>query len=165
MEKTFDMLGAVDLAMEAERQARDLYSRGADVAEHPRGRELFLQLADFEQNHLDYLKRLHDSLTASGQYISYGGTSPRAYGSQTGGENGTESGKHEVLEILNTAIEAEREAQDRYAGLADQTTDPSGKEMFLKLSAEEGTHLRILNDEYFNIANQGSWSSKNLWSE
>jgi len=165
MEQTYDMLGAVELAMEAERTARDLYSRGAETAEHPSGRELFLQLVVFEQNHFDYLKKLHQSLSGDGQYIKYDGTSPEPSGSEAAGKDEEESRKDEVLEILNTAIEAEREAQNRYAELARQTTDPWGQQMFQKLAAEEGIHLRILNDEYFNIANQGSWSSKNLWSE
>jgi len=162
MEQTYDMLGAVELAMEAERTARDLYSRGAAVAEKV---VIYTTLQFYRWDRLDYLKKLHQSLSGDGQYIKYDGTSPEPSGSEAAGKDEEESRKDEVLEILNTAIEAEREAQNRYAELARQTTDPWGQQMFQKLAAEEGIHLRILNDEYFNIANQGSWSSKNLWSE
>lgn len=165
MEKHIDMLGAIELAMEAERKAQAFYRNGAEQTDHPQGKELFLQLADFEQNHFKHLKKLHESLKGSGQYIHYGGTSFGTSKIEAKGEVEGEPKKNEILEILNTAIEAEREAQDRYVDLAAQTSDSSGQEMFKKLSEEEGIHLRILNDEYYNIANQGSWSSGSLWSE
>ena len=165
MDTNIDMLGAIELAMQAEEKAHNFYKEGAEKAEHPRGKDLFLQLADFEKNHFDHLKRLHESLSGSGQYIEYGGTSFLKSGVEAASEVQGEPKKTEILEILNMAIEAEREAQNRYADLAEQTSDPSGQAMFKKLSEEEGVHLRILNDEYYNIANQGSWSSKTLWSE
>jgi rubrerythrin len=165
MEKNIDMLGAIEVAMEAERKAQTFYEKGAEKTEHPKGKSLFLQLAEFEQNHYDHLKKLHDSLNSSGQYIRYDGTSFGKSEIEAAGEIEGEPKKSEVLEILTTAIEAERQAQTRYATLAGQTTDLSGQEMFKKLSEEEGVHLRILNDEYYNIANQGSWSSKTLGSE
>ena len=165
MEKSIDLLGAIELAMEAERQARMMYSKGVEVTSHPRGKELFRQLADFEQSHYDHLKRLRDSLTGSGRSIDDGGTSTAPSRGEVTGEVEGEPRKQEVLDILNQAIEAEREAQSRYADLARRTPDPAGRAMFRKLSEEEGLHLRILNDEYFHIANQGSWSSKTLWSE
>ncbi|UCE20417.1 MAG: ferritin family protein [Gemmatimonadota bacterium] len=165
MDKDIDMLGAIELAMEAEDKAHTFYKEGAEKTEHPRGKDLFLQLADFEKNHYDHLKRLHESLSGSGQYIDYGGTSFSKSEVEATSEVAGEPKKTEVLEILNMAIGAEREAQKRYADLAGQTSDPSGRNMFQTLSEEEGVHLRILNDEYYNIANQGSWSSKSLWSE
>ena len=160
-----DMLGAIELAMQAEEKAHNFYKEGAAKAEHPRGKDLFLQLADFEKSHYDHLKKLHESLSSSGQYIEYDGTSFSQSKVDAKSEIEGEPKKIEVLEILNMAIEAEREAQQRYADLAGKTSDPSGQDMFKKLSGEEGVHLRILNDEYYNIANQGSWSSKSLWSE
>ena len=33
--------------------------------------------------------------------------------------------------------------------------------MFKRLSQEEYTHFRILNDEYYNLNNQGKW----VWAE
>ena len=165
MDKNIDMLSAIELAMQAEEKAHNFYKEGADKTDHPRGKDLFLQLADFEKNHYEHLKKLHEALSGTGQYIRYGGTSFRKSEGEVKGEVGGELNKNEVLEILNMAIEAEREAQERYTHLAEQTSDPSGQEMFKKLSEEESVHLRILNDEYYNIANQGAWSSKSLWSE
>jgi len=75
MEKSIDMLSAIELAMEAEEKAHLFYRDGAERTEHPRGKDLFLQLAEFEKNHYDHLKELHDSLSRSGRYIQYGGTS------------------------------------------------------------------------------------------
>ncbi|MFQ6094301.1 MAG: ferritin family protein [bacterium] len=165
MERNTDMLGAIELAMEAENKAHDFYRKGAEVTEHPQGKELFLQLADFEKSHYNYLKKLHDSLSGSGQYIEYGGTSFSKSGIETRGEIEGEPKKDEVIDILNMAIEAERKEQKRYADLAKQTTDSSGQKMFKKLSEEEGLHLRILNDEFYNLTNRGGWGSKSLWSE
>ena len=165
MEQHIDMLGAIELAMEAEDKAHTFYRNGAEKTEHPHGKELLRQLADFEKNHYDHLKKLHESLTHSGRYIHYGGTSFSRSKIETTGEIEGEPKKDEVLQILNMAIEAERKAQRRYADLAGRTTDISGRGMFKKLSEEEGLHLRILNDEFYNLANKGGWSSKSLWSE
>jgi len=165
MEKSIDMLSAIELAMEAEEKAHLFYRDGAERTEHPRGKDLFLQLAEFEKNHYDHLKELHDSLSRSGRYIQYGGTSFSPSSAEVKGEREGEPKKDEVLGILNAAIAAEREAQKRYADLAAQTTDSSGQAMFKKLADEEGLHVRILNDEFYNLANKGGWSSKWLWSE
>ena len=165
MEQNVDMLGAIELAMEAEHKAHIFYKDGAEKSEHPQGKDLFLQLADFERSHYEHLKKLYESLSSSGNYINYAGTSFSKSKVEVKGEIEGEPKKNEVLEILNLAIEAEREAQQRYEDLAGQTTDTSGQEMFKKLSEEERLHLRILNDEFFNLANKGAWSSKSLWSE
>ena len=90
MEKTIDMLGAVELAMEAEQKACSFYQAGAEKTGNPKGKALFLQLADFEQGHYDRLKALYDSLKDSGQYIRYEGTSAGGSEVEATGEAGDE---------------------------------------------------------------------------
>ena len=165
MVKHIDMMGAIELAMDAEEKARRFYEDGGQKTEHPLGRELFRQLAAFEANHYLQLKRLLDSLKASGRFIAYQGTSCTKTGADTPAASGDEPNKDQLLDILNTAIRSEEEAQKRYADLARSTNDVSGRDMFLKLSEEEKVHARILNDEFYNLSNAGAWSSKSLWSE
>ena len=59
--------------------------------------------------------------------------------------------------IIAQAIGLEEEAKKSYADLADQITDPLGKEMFKKLSAEEYGHYKILVEAYWTVNNFGVW--------
>ena len=70
------------------------------------------------------------------------------------GEQNTE----DILKILSMAIDSETEANEHYRKMADETIDPTGKEMFLKLADEETLHRRILSDEFYHLSNQG-----NVW--
>ncbi len=160
-----DMLGAIELAMDAEEKARRFYEDGEQKTEQPHGCELFRQLAGFEANHYLQLRKLLDSLKASGHYIAYQGTSFPKTGASPQTAKGHEPNKDQLLDILNMAIRFEEEAQKRYTDLAEGTEDVSGRDMFLKLSEEEKLHARILHDEFYNLSNAGAWSSRSLWSE
>ncbi|MCP4671676.1 MAG: rubrerythrin, partial [Desulfobacula sp.] len=51
-----------------------------------------------------------------------------------------------VDEILNFAIDREKEAVEFYASLADQATRASLKETFVNFSKEEEKHVALLSD-------------------
>ena len=51
-----------------------------------------------------------------------------------------------VDEILNYAIDREKEAVEFYASLADQATRASLKETFARFAKEEGKHVTLLSD-------------------
>jgi len=150
---------AIQMAMEAEQKAAAFYADAAQRAANPLGRELFDQLAGFERYHHAKLADLEKSLRSEGTFIEYEGkelTLP-----VPGEVDSKEANKMSVLEIITLAINAEREAEKRYTALAEQTGDPAGQAMFKRLSQEEYTHFRILNDEYYNLNNQGKW----VWAE
>ncbi|UCE05754.1 MAG: ferritin family protein [bacterium] len=161
-EKNIGLMEAIEIAMEAEKKANKFYVDAAKKVASGQGKNLLKQLADFEQNHYDKLNELKNSLSKQGKFIKYEGTkfSPFKASSEISGT--IEPNKDEVLDILSMAIEAETKAHEHYKKMAGETADRDGKEMFEKLAEEETMHRRILNDEFYNIANKGGmW----VWGE
>lgn len=159
--KDFGLLEAIGLAMVAEREANQFYLSAAKKVISAQGKDLLLQLAEFEQHHFDKLVELKNSLEKNGEFIRYQGTNFNATTGRIPAEvSGTiESNKDEVLNILNLAITAEDKAMKNYRSLAQVTTNQKGKAMFERLAEEELSHRRILSDEFYHIMNKGAvWS-------
>ena len=80
----------------------------------------------------------------------------------TTGQAGREAQRLETaVDILTTAMEAERAAQARYEAWAARATLPSVQCLFRRLAHEESVHERILNDEFYSLSNRGIW----LWGD
>lgn len=58
----------------------------------------------------------------------------------------------EILQELLTAIEEEKDAQKKYAKLAEMTDDPTAKAFFHQLVADEKEHERLLISRYKAIS-------------
>lgn len=154
------ILEAVEIAMEAELKANQFYTDAVKKVGNERGKNLLKQLADFEQNHYNKLKELKGSLASSGKYINYKGTDFKQFKAEISGT--IEKDRQGVLDILKLAIDAETKAKEHYVKMANMTSDQQGKEMFEKLANEEDFHRRILNDEFYNLSNEGgTWA----WGE
>jgi rubrerythrin len=147
--------------MEAENDAHNFYSRASQKTRNPKGRDMFSQLADFEKNHFLHLKELYDSIKEEGKWISYPGTTFSAKAKKTRAglapKGGVETQAGD-LDALSMAIKEERKAQNNYRKMAEETTDPLGKDMFKKLAREETLHERILNDQYYSLNSNGVWT-------
>lgn len=153
MNEDFNILEAIEIAMEAELKASNFYKEAVSKVTSERGKDLLQQLSDFEQNHYNRLNKLKKSLTEEGKFIEYEGTKFKTVPSEVKGK--IENNKDEVADILIVAIDAETKAYENYSKMANQTNDPKGKDMFFKLADEETLHRRILSDEFYHISNQG----------
>jgi rubrerythrin len=149
---------AVRVAVEAEKEAYQAYSRAAKKTKNPKGKEMFQQLSEFEMNHYQRLKELLQSLSEKGEWILYGGTSfkketiPLKVEKVKGQEQLTD------MDALKMAIREEKKAQTYYRSMAELTKDPRGKDMYKRLANEEALHEKILNDQYYSLHNTGVWS-------
>jgi len=163
MTKAQSKLDAIKIAMDAEMKAHNYYSQSALKASNPKGKDMLSQLASFELNHYNYLKSLLASLEEGKGWISYTGSnfSEAPHSSEGKDSSNNEQMKDDVLSILSKAIEDEKNASTYYAKLADETADPAGKQMLKKLSEEEKLHIKILNDQWYGLNNQGIW----LWGD
>ncbi len=68
-------LKAIEVAMQAEKEASQFYSKTSKMTKDPRGRDMFQQLSEFEMNHYNRLKELQKSLQEKGEWVIYSGTS------------------------------------------------------------------------------------------
>jgi rubrerythrin len=159
---------ALDTAMNAELEAQAFYARAAAKVQDPKGRELLGRLSAFEKYHYEQLTKLAHSLEEHGHFVDYEPRRVEQFHPLVGG--GETAGTvldelSDVPAILSKAIENEQVAGERYRALAAGTDDPAGRDMFLKLVEEEQVHLRILEDEFFSLSNQGTWSWGGLYGE
>ncbi|MGZ3525503.1 MAG: ferritin family protein [Thermodesulfobacteriota bacterium] len=149
---------AVKVAMEAEMNAYQAYSKAAKKTINPKGRDMFRQLSDFEMNHYQKLKDLLKSLQEKGEWILYEGTTlkrkaiPLKIGKPKGQEQLTD------MDALKIATREEKKAQAYYRSMAELTGDPRGKDMYKRLASEEALHEKLLNDQYYSLHNTGLWS-------
>jgi rubrerythrin len=148
----------IKVAMEAEKDAYQAYSKAAKKTINPKGRDMFQQLSEFEMNHYQKLKDLLKSLQEKGEWILYGGTSlkKKAVPLKTPKPKGQEQVTD--MDALRMAIREEKKSQAYYRSMAELTKDPLGRDMYKRLANEEALHERLLNDQYYSLHNTGYWS-------
>lgn len=149
---------AVQLAMEAEKDAYQAYSKAAKKTKNPKGREMFSQLSEFEMNHYQKLKELFKSLQEKGEWILYSGTAFKNKKIPLKMEKAKGQDQLTDMDALKIAIREEKKAQSYYRSMAELTKDPRGKDMYKRLANEEALHEKVLNDQYYSLHNTGLWS-------
>src|SRR4030043_1542205 len=149
---------AVHLAMEAEKNAYQTYSKAAKQTKNPKGRDMFQQLSEFEMNHYQKLKNLSKSLQEKGEWILYEGTSLKKKKIPLKAQKPKGQEQLSDMDALKIAIREEKKAQVYYLSMAELTKDPRGKDMYKRLADEEMLHEKLLNDQYYSLHNTGIWS-------
>jgi rubrerythrin len=153
---TTNLLDAIRVAKENERIASESYANAAKNKNFSTGKELFMQLSEFEKYHYDRIAALEKSLEKKGDFINYKGkgfTLPPKFEIKAAEEPNQKS----VIQIIFEAIELERRMEKAYADLAAQISDPKGHKMFRKLSEEEHKHHIILVEAQWSLNNFGVW--------
>ena len=130
-----NLLDAIRIVKENERLASDTYAN-ADKKVNTLGKDLFVQLSEFEQYHYERLTALEKSLVESGKFINYQG---RALVLPPKLEiKFAEMPEHKsLMEIITETKKIEKIAEKTYGDLAEQLEDAQGHDMFVKLSEEE----------------------------
>jgi rubrerythrin len=149
---------AVKVALEAEKEAYQNYSKLAKKTKDPKGRDMFQQLSEFEMNHYNKLKTLLGSLQEKGEWILYEGTTLKKR--SIPGKTVKPKGQEQLtdMDALKIAIREEKKAQAYYRSMAELAKDPRGKDMYKRLANEEALHEKVLNDQYYSVQNTGLWS-------
>lgn len=149
---------AIKMAMEAELDAYQTYSKAARRTKNPKGKDMFQQLSEFEMNHYQKLKALLKSLEDHGEWILYEGTTFKKKEIPLKAEKIKREDQLNDLDALKIAIREEKKAQVFYRSMVELTKDPRGKDMYKRLANEEELHEKVLNDQYYSLHNTGLWS-------
>ncbi len=149
---------AVKVALEAEKEAYQTYSKLAKKTKNPKGREMFQQLSEFEINHFNKLKALLKSLQEKGEWILYEGTTLKKKSIPDKGLKPKGQEQLTDMDALKIAIREEKKAQAYYRSMVELTSDSRGKDMYKRLANEEALHEKVLNDQYYSVQNTGLWS-------
>ncbi len=151
-------LKAIEMAMQAEKEAFQFYSKASKKTKDPRGRDMLQQLSEFEMNHYNKLKELSKSLQNKGEWILYPGTVLKQKALSMKADKLKGQDQLTDMDALKLAIREERKAGAYYRSMAELTRDPRGKDMYKRLAGEEELHEKLLNDQYYSLHNTGIWS-------
>ena len=155
---TPSLLDAIRIVKENEKLAAETYANAAQKVS-TLGKELFIQLSEFEKFHYEKLTALEKSLEQSGKFINYEGRAmilpPKLE------IKFAEVPEHKsLMEIITEAKKIEKLTEKTYGDLAEQIDDPQGHAMFVKLSEEEHMHYLILSDAFWSLNQNADWVYK-----
>ncbi|MBN1540604.1 DJ-1/PfpI/YhbO family deglycase/protease [candidate division KSB1 bacterium] len=135
-ERELDPAGALLLAANRERGAKEFYLCVSQMMERSALRNKFKYLSNVEQDHYDQLVDLYKKITAA-QEAPY---DPAA--SEIRAEIAANISAEEAIEL---AMNAEQKAYDFYRHAAAKSKSDAAREMFEYLAAEELEHKRLLS--------------------
>jgi rubrerythrin len=142
-------------ALQSELKAKTFYIDASSKAQTQAGKKFFMELAEFEQNHYERVKEIFDSWDRGvGMTCYVPPHSPLFIPGEIDGE--FEPNKDEIVTIISLALEAEKQAQDRYLKIASLIMDSEGKKIFNTLAEEEHHHQKILEDQFYHLSNKGT---------
>ena len=145
-------------AMNAEAKAREFYADAAQKAASGAGKNLFNELADFEQGHYDRLKTF---IEARQKGIKIEAPPRHEMPAKSEVEGDFEPNKDEISRVLTIGIEAEKKAQAKYLEIAQMFDDAESKNIFNNMAEEERKHQNILEDQFYSMSNEG----KIIWGD
>ncbi len=143
-------LAVLALAMEREKGGREFYLKAAAETRDPKGKEMFQWLADEELRHFQKLYGQRRGLAEGGKWQKPGEAVKPIDKSEfpdiaeARGEVKVTAKERDALQM---GINAEKESIELYRKAAEETADPDGREMFLRLVEEEKGHLELLEAE------------------
>ena len=142
-------------ALNSEIKAKEFYEGASEKAQSQAGKKFFKEMADFEQNHYNRVKKVIDSID-QGIKIESNETQTGSPSVRSEVEGEFEPNKDEIVNVINLAIEAEKNAQERYRTIAGLLTSEEEKNIFNDLADEERNHQRMLEDQFYHISNKGT---------
>jgi len=142
-------------AMNKELEAKNFYNKAASKAQSKAGKNLFKELASFEQNHYNKVKKIIESRNKDID-ITVNSEAQDILSIKSEVEGEFEPNKDEIATVINLAIDAEIKAQERYNKIAKLMNDSEGKKIFQNLAQDERNHQRILEDEFYHLSNKGT---------
>ena len=139
-------------AIDSEVESYTFYKSVADRAKDPGLKTLFLDLAEEEKGHREYLQNL---LLRDATKMNFVAT--KDYKITDSLEEPTLSVDMKPLDGLVLAIKKELQAAQMYTQLAAASADPEQKMVFVQLANMEKGHKARLEDIYTNMAYPEAW--------
>ncbi|MEE2963217.1 MAG: transcriptional repressor [Acidobacteriota bacterium] len=142
---------ALRMAIATERSGLDFYSRGAELVQDTRARQVFKRLSGEETDHLGTLEARYQELLAEDPDLESYPTFLFFKGAANGlFASGAEElgGVVDDREALMIGIRCERASHQFFKRYGQRFEDSEGKRIFLEFADEEREHLELLIREY-----------------
>jgi rubrerythrin len=155
-----DVENVIREAITLEINGRKFFNHAAEITHHPRGKKMFLHLAEEEVKHLEIFGKLFSQILGGADWRKeikpedVSGEAPLV-------EKLKESVKKEErkgeIEALRIGMELEQTAIEFFKKASKETEDPVAKKMFIEISEEEKFHYDLLQAQYDSVTGSGFW--------
>jgi len=159
-----ELIQVVRDALSLEFNGEYFYQQVAELTHHPKGKQVFLQLAEQEQGHVEEIGNLFAHLIgeeAWKQVLAETATQPRSSpvieqlaAAVTARGHGQVADDTQALRL---AMELERRAIQFFEGLKQHTDDSVMLDMIHKMAEEERFHYDFLQAQLDSVLNVGIW--------
>lgn len=157
---------AIEMGMQLERDGRAFYLKAAERTTDPKGRAMFLSLADDEAIHL----RVLEEQLAAIQQKGYCEVLPEMEEAEAGWDEELFPRDPVLLEkivhpeasdidALIFALQAEHKSYELYRRMAKETQDEKARQMFRWLASAERGHFNQLMLNYESLLQSGHWAN------
>lgn len=157
-------LQALSQALKLEQQGRAFYLQAAEETVDAKGKALFLSLADDEVKHAEMIQRQLHALEGNGAYVLLPDldVKPIDLGKELFPPERKKVDERigvdpREIDALHVAIDNEIQSYNLYKKAAQETTDETGKQMYLWLADAEVGHFNLLMSNYESLVSMGGW--------
>jgi rubrerythrin len=156
-------MNALKFALENELKEHEFYMANARKTKNMAGKNMFLQIANEEKEHLEVLKKLHDKWEQQKKWpatipleVKKSGVS-NVLKAMAGKKAARIAGTDNELKAVRAAIDFEARGVDLYTKLAKGSTDSKEKDFFNLIASVEREHLLSLRDTIEFLTDPASW--------
>ncbi len=156
-------LSALSQAISNELEGKDFYAGCAQRAADPDAKKVFESLVQDEEQHLRILRNEYDQLSSQGSWMSMSEAReaiPSGPSLQIFPSSGscTVAPNADMMSVLSTAMEFERKGYNNYRKAANESTDPTARQIFTYLADFEEKHYEYLEKHYGYLNDTGTWA-------
>ncbi len=156
-------LHALEKAIRIEKDGRRFYLQAAERTNDQRGKEIFLTLAQAEEDHLRIVEKQYDSLSMGRGWLALAEARSEVDLESPLFPPGREALEKIVkpddsdLDALLLALGFENDSYELYRKGYAETDNPQGRAMYEYLADMEREHFETLMRNYEHLSRTGSW--------
>lgn len=155
-----DVEKAIKEAIILEINGRKFFNHAAEVTHHPKGKKMFLHLAEEEVKHLEIFGNMFNEILGGSDWkkdLIPGDVTGEAPLVEKLKESLKQEERKGDVEALRIGMELESNAIKFFQEAAAGTDDPVAKKIFLEISEEEKFHYDLLQAQYDSVTGSGFW--------
>ena len=160
-------VSALELAIQMEVEGHQFYTKAAERVSWPEGKELLLELAQDEMEHIRILKEEHAALVAGKDWLSADKVAPEiasgdkkplpVFEKDEAKIAGMVDDRADAMDVLDVAIKNEYKSHTYYAEQQQKVDSPEAKAIYGWLVKEEKYHQATLSDYARYIGAHQEW--------
>ena len=151
-----------EYAMKVEKDGEAYYRELAEKAEDDRIKEIFHMLAEAEVQHYQALLQLSNNQPIQATDNSTLSRIKNVF-QQMHDDAGNENVNQDQIDAYKKARDVEKKSREFYLEKAEELTDPTQKELCLKIAAEEQKHYLIMDNIIEFISHPNTWLEDAEW--